>query len=272
MAISDGNVGLELPVMTLNLRVHNLMDGGNRWSKRVDSAASVIGAHAPVILATQEGLPKMLQDLEGRLPNYEYTGKGRDGDGGEHCAIFYDKNEIRLLQTGQFWLSETPDIPSKSWGSAYRRICTWAVFQARESPSCEFVVFNTHLDNVSQQAREQGSKLIWMKMRELTGHRCLPLVLMGDFNVVPENTVIRFWRGQTAIDGVSAELMDVLAAQGMETGTFHGFRGGQSTEQLDYIFTTSDIEAVNAQVDSRAFLGRFPSDHYPISANLKLPY
>jgi endonuclease/exonuclease/phosphatase family metal-dependent hydrolase len=273
---------MELAVMTFNLRYHEVKDGENAWPYRVGKAADVIGRHRPAIVGTQEGLFPMLVELKERIDGYEWIGEGRGGGHeDEHNAIFYHTAELRVMEKGQFWLSEQPMQPnSRSWGSSLPRICTWARFQAKKDTQLEFLVYNTHLDHESQLARENGIALIRRTMEaERDRHmppgerdrKPLPLILTGDFNATPDNPAVAFLRSQQAADGPFCRLTDAYeAADGDIGGTFHGFKGGESGEPIDYIFVSGEIRVLETKVIRDKVNGGYPSDHYPVQARLSI--
>lgn len=265
-----------LTVMTWNLRVHTLLDGKNAWPKRVSSVTSVFETHQPAFVGTQEGLPKMLSDLDERLAGYQRIGRGREvGYGGEHCAIYYKTDTLELVEEGQFWLSETPDTPSGSWGTACFRICTWGEFRIKAKPDVRFRIYNTHLDHRSREARENGSTVICNRMQMDREMNNVPAILTGDMNAPPTDTVIRFLRGQQSLNGMVCHLRDVYTEINTDSRavgrTFHGFHGGTEGHPIDYIFTTEEAEIRNVAVDRHQYLGRYPSDHYPVLATVSLP-
>lgn len=221
---------MNLSVMTFNLRVNNPGDGENAWPYRINRASNVIKSNHPSIIGTQEGLFPMLEDLKKCLPEYGMIGNGRGGDKiDEHCAIFYKKNEVELRDQGQFWLSKTPnEVNSVSWESACPRICTWGAFHFLKNPSSQFLVFNTHLDDVSQTAREKGIQLIWTKMNDAIKEG-LPVILTGDLNATPENKTIQFLSGTDSIEKQMAQLIDTNSVSKHSPGaTFHDFQGGKT--------------------------------------------
>ena len=174
----------EMLVGTYNIRNKNDGDSirGERWSKRCQVICDQMNFMSPAIFGTQEVLHTQLQDMLHGLRNYGTIGVGRD-DGntkGEYSAIFYDKGLLRLLDHGDFWLSETPDRPTLGWDAACIRICTWGKFKDLQSGR-KFYFFNLHMDHVGRVARREGARLVVSKIREIAGKK--PVVLTGDFNV-----------------------------------------------------------------------------------------
>ncbi len=258
--------------MTFNLRYNEPKDGANAWPNRVEHAALVIREQNPLIVGTQEGYYDMLTDLEPKLPGYAWIGQGRfGGRDNEHCAIFYKEAELELLEQGQFWLSETPDeIASKSWGSMFPRVCTWARFR-HVGTGKQLMAYNTHLDHYSHDARCRGAKVIWDVIRSHKFEHSLPIALLGDFNSAPDDVPIRFLRGDMEYEGRSTWLKDAFTALSGPIGlTAHSFKGGTEGEPIDYIFVSPDIEVLETMVVRRSVDGAFPSDHYPVVSRLQL--
>ncbi|BFT71851.1 endonuclease/exonuclease/phosphatase family protein [Paenibacillus sp. P36] len=259
-------------VMTFNLRYNNPGDGQNAWPNRIDKVAEMIQSHAPLIVGTQEGYYEMLNDLQPKLAEYAWIGEGRFGAReNEHCAIFYKQEELTLQQHGQFWLSETPEVTASiSWNSGFPRVCTWAIFEHRKTGK-RFIVYNTHLDHQSQQARDLGTKVIWAYIAAHHKEHALPVILMGDFNSRPTDLPIRFLRGETDLDGEQSWLKDAYTQLPDPIGwTAHDFQGGEAGEPIDYIFVSPDVAVVRTLVDRREINGGYPSDHYPVIAQINL--
>ncbi|MBW7456313.1 endonuclease/exonuclease/phosphatase family protein, partial [Paenibacillus sepulcri] len=190
----------------------------------------------------------------------------------EHCAIFYKKDELELIEDHTFWLSENPEVESsKGWDSSLPRICTWAHIR-HKADGTEFLVFNTHLDHKGRTARVKGIELIWSRIREVRARKQLPAMLMGDFNSTPDELVVQIMRGEVpAADGM-VEMKDVYAAIDGPIGTSanHQFSGNLEGGVIDYIFVTPEVEVLSAEIDRRRIDGIFPSDHYPVTARLQI--
>jgi endonuclease/exonuclease/phosphatase family metal-dependent hydrolase len=262
---------LGFSIMTFNLRYPEIKDGSDYWPERIDRATAVIKKHQPILIGTQEGYHSMLQDLETRLKEYDWVGRGRFGEHeNEHNAIFYNRDELTLEENGQFWLSETPEVEASiSWNSAFPRICTWARFLHRKSNK-SFYLYNTHLDHHSQEAKDRGIQIIReyiAKQRALDG---LPALLTGDFNSFPGEIPIRLLRGEIEVIGKKNELTDAYSIISGNPGlTFHSFKGGDSGEPIDYIFATAEFEILSVLIDRCQINGGYPSDHYPVVAKVQ---
>lgn len=257
---------MSITAMTFNLRVNVSSDGSNAWPHRKHLAASIIAEATPDIVGTQEGTTGMLTDLGEALPSYRRIGAGRTGvesDYDEFCAIYYKHDAVTLLEHGQFWLSESPEVPgSISWDSSLPRICTWGLFQSDLNTGHRFYVMNTHFDHMGVVARQQSAKLILEHMNWLREKEQIPVILMGDLNAYPD---------QPEIELLDQHLNSVYALLSEPVGcTFHDFKGGTEGEPIDYIFTTSDTQMIETHVYREQFEGVYPSDHYAVSVTLKL--
>lgn len=247
-------------VMSFNV----LYDGKNEraMKNRRGIAVEKILQIDPDILGVQEATHEWMKWFNSKLKDYKHVGVGRD-DGdieGEFAAIFYHKDKYKLLDSGTFWISETPDIPSRSWASACNRICTWAVFEDLKTGQ-KFAHLNTHLDHVSNQARQKGVEMILDKAAEYGG---LPVIVTGDFN---------FRENSALYKTITADLLEdtkFAAPDTMHHATFHNFMpaGMQGDTILDYIFVSKNIRSLLYRVETQGVDGRAVSDHYPIYADL----
>lgn len=255
---------MTMKVMTFNLRVHVESDGVNAWPHRYHAAAQAILAHGADIVCTQEGRLPMLRDLEGLLPDYAWVGIGRmGGQDDEYCAVFYNKTKLRAVEEGHFGLSEHPEqLGYMSWNTACPRMCTWVRLQAANSE--EWMVFNTHLDHISEEAQRKGMALIRSRMADILSSAGVPSILTGDFNVGPDHPVI-----QELDEAGYVNAFSILpgGAQGVDA-TFHDFKGGLTGETIDYIYVTPGVTVEHVEVDRGQYDNRYPSDHYPVVASI----
>lgn len=270
MNMADG-AAQSLNVMSFNIRLNTASDSLNAWPYRKDKVASQILFHDVHLLGVQEALHDQMMDLQARLPQFKYTGGGRD-DGkekGEYSALFYDSTRLQLLKAGMFWLSETPDIPgSKSWDAAITRMVTWARFRDRKSKKV-FYAFNTHFDHVGQVARRESARIIQRKVQELAGNT--PAIITGDFNARPSDEPI-----QVILDpNEPLRLKDAKALSETghygPTGTFNAFRNKETNDEpIDYIFLRGNWKVKKHATISQTWGGRFASDHFAVMAVLSL--
>ncbi|WP_407271269.1 endonuclease/exonuclease/phosphatase family protein [Radiobacillus sp. PE A8.2] len=260
---------MEFNVMTFNLRLDTPEDNGNSWIYRSDKVTELIRRYNPIVFGTQEALPNMINDLERGLEDYEWLGESRR-ENDEYSAIFYKKSVLKPIEQGTFWLSESPDVPeSKSWNSHLPRICTWCLFESIKDPKKQFYVYNTHLDHISEQARNEGIRLI---IKRISTSKRLPSILMGDFNASTDSFIIQYLRNVSERE--TTKLKDCFSViknpVGTEIGcTFHDFQGDVDGSPIDFIFTTTEFEPVATEIIREKIHGGYPSDHYPILTSLR---
>jgi endonuclease/exonuclease/phosphatase family metal-dependent hydrolase len=265
---SCSNKPLVLNVMTFNIRYDNPEDSLNNWQYRKNVVAEFIKENEVDLLGTQEVLVNQLHDMEERLPMYAIIGVGRmDGrEKGEYSAIFYKKEKFEVEKSGNFWLSETPEIPgSKGWDAACERIATWVIVKDKITQKQLFFI-NTHLDHKGEIARREGVKLLLERIKILS--EGLPVIITGDFNASPESNVIT----QVIADGKFHDSRLIAKSVSKITGTFHDF-GNIPTEQriiIDYLFVTENITVNNYQIGPEKRNEIFLSDHSPVFVKISI--
>lgn len=258
-------------VMSFNIRYITPGDTGNRtWLARRDQVGTVIREDNPDVVGLQEAFRTMLDDIAMRVPGYEEVGVGRE-DGktrGEYAAILVRKDRMSVMDSGNFWLSDTPEVPgSATWQNRVTRICTWAKLLDRANNS-ELYVYNCHLDHESQEAREKGLALI-MAHATATQSRG-PFILTGDFNADEDNTAL------TRLKEHPLAPVDVWRSANREvplteSGTFHEFAGEKSGGKIDYIFVSPPVRVIESSIIHRNEDGIYPSDHFPLRATVEFP-
>ena len=255
-----------LTFITYNIRYDNPDDGDDAWEVRKSWLANQIRFYEPDVLGIQEGLHQQVVYLHSELTQYDYTGVGRD-DGkekGEYSAIFYNKTKLDLLKSGTFWLSKTPEKPSKGWDANIVRICTYALFQNKNSKKI-FFVFNTHFDHKGTEARKNSALLIIEKINQLNTLN-YPVILMGDFNAQPDDEPVKI------IKEKMKDTRDVSISPpfGPE-GTANGFEFDKPvTKRIDYIFTKGKISVSKYAILSDAKNLHYPSDHLPVYSQITI--
>ncbi len=255
----------EIRVASYNLRFNNPDDGENAWSNRKENVKALIRYHDFDIFGTQEGLVDQLRDLC-TMPEYTYFGGGRDDgkDAGEHSAIFYKKDRFTVLESGNFWLSETPDKPSLGWdATCCNRICSWVKFKDKKTRK-KFYVFNVHFDHQGVVARRESGKLMVKKIMEIAQNA--PVICTGDFNSTPETEQIQTMQS-ILNDSYKVTLMPPYGPM----GTFSGFRfDAPFKNRIDFVFTGKQITVLKYAALTDAKDQRYPSDHLPVVVDLKL--
>ncbi|MXV52259.1 endonuclease [Pedobacter sp. HMF7647] len=248
-------------VATYNLRYDNPADSGNLWKDRSKYVADLIRFHDFDLFGTQEGKKNQLSDLLKDLPEYSKYGKGRDDgkDGGEHSAIFYKKDKFKLLKSGDFWLSETPEKPSLGWdATCCNRVCSWAYFQDLKSGK-KFYMFNVHFDHQGKVARVESAKLMIKRINSIAGNE--PVVLTGDFNGDRKSE----WYKILASSGIIHDSVKEVKNPYQNNSSYTDFgREFQNDEVIDHIFISSKFHASKWGILTDTYRGKFPSDHCPV--------
>lgn len=251
---------------SFNIRWDNPNDVGNLWKDRAPQVIQLIKFHQIGIVGTQEVLAHQLKELNDGL-GFASIGVGRD-DGmanGEFSPIHYDPSRYQVEESGTFWLSPTPDQPSKGWDASLNRVCTWGKFVTSEGE--RFYVFNVHYDHIGQQAREESSKLVLAKIKELNREN-LPVIWMGDFNVTPDNPAYQLILTQESWK--DARLNSKLPSYGPR-GTFTAFEWDRLADGIiDHVFIEGKIEVLRHGILTDNYGKKYPSDHFPVLVELKI--
>ena len=279
-AAAAGADALELRIMTFNIRYGSANDGENHWNKRKDMVCDVIRNHPSDVIGLQEALRFQIDTIREAHPMYGEIGVAReDGNNdGEYSSLLYRTDRFGVGESGTFWFSDTPEIAgSNTWGNACVRICSWARLIETKTGKA-FYMFNLHLDHVSQPSREKSAVLLAERIKNRMYKE--PYVVTGDFNAGEDNPVIKYLKGDIAVegpDGIKAKtpvpMVDtfrVLHPDAKDVKTAHGFRGIRQGNKIDYVFVPSGTKVLEAQILYDNTDGRYPSDHYPVIASFML--
>jgi endonuclease/exonuclease/phosphatase family metal-dependent hydrolase len=259
-------------VMTFNIRYDEPLDGENAWPRRREMVAGTISFFSADIVGLQEALISQVRDLEALLPDFSWIGVGRDDgqEGGEFCPIFYLRNRLHLLDSGTFWLSESPDQPGlKGWDAACARIVTWARFRDVRNGSI-LIVFNTHFDHVGETARVESAHLLRRKIAEISDSN--RIVVSGDFNCTerdPPYSILLSSGGELPVLK-DARIVSRLSPYGSSYSSNRFRPEPQPGRLIDYIFVGASVSVLRWGVISDRWDGRFVSDHNPVLAEIRL--
>ena len=248
-----------LKVMSYNIRLGSAQDGTNSWSLRYTATGEMLADQKPDVFGVQEALEYQVRYIE-EMCGYESVGVGRENGKkeGEHMSIFWNKKTVSMLKWGTFWLSETPEKPSKGWDAECFRTATWALMKDKKTGK-KFYFLNTHLDHKGTEAQKNGLKLIMEKIAQINPEG-LPMVLTGDFNIEPSNPILA---------DLDTRMQNVrkIAEKTDDHATYNGW--GKSSTMIDYIYvsgfsTYPEYQTITKRYEDRKFI----SDHYPIFARL----
>ena len=250
-----------LKIATFNLRMDTPSDGENAWFHRKDMGNDLIRFYGFDLFGTQEGFTHQLNDIL-RLSDYRFIGVGRDDgkDAGEHCAIFYRSDRFKVLDQGDFWLSEHPEKPGRGWdGTCCNRICTWGKFEDLKNHK-QFYFFNVHYEYEGDVARRESSNLMISRIKSIAGNQ--PVFLTGDFNAFPTEEPIRILNDSGFLND---SYKITKEAPFGPVCTYHGYDSTIKTEErLDYIWVTDSIQIDKYGVLTNTLYGHTPSDHFPV--------
>ena len=248
-----------LKVMSYNIRLGSAQDGTNSWALRYTATGKMLEDQKPDVFGVQEALEYQVRYIE-EMCGYESVGVGRENGKkeGEHMSIFWNKKTVSMLKWGTFWLSDTPEKPSKGWDAECFRTATWALMKDKKTGK-KFYFVNTHLDHKGTEAQKNGLKLIVDRIAEINPDG-LPMVLTGDFNIEPKNPALKDLDARMQSARNIAEKTD-------DHATYNGW--GKSSTMIDYIYVSGFSSCPEYQTVIKRYEDRkFISDHYPIFARL----
>ncbi len=273
----------ESPVRVMSFNVRGSFHDARKkyaWRNRAEFNVAIIERYAPDVMGLQEAQRGNLSAYRKQLPRYAHIRGPRYGNAIPHDfnTILFDPERLEPLDSGGFWLSETPDEYSRSWDTRVARSATWALFRVLGT-EFSFLHLNTHLDHVSALARQEGSKLIVSRTLEISSHTGVdpPAIITGDFNSRPGNRTHKTF--------TESGFVDTYLAAGNEEGanTFHAFRGAgyrdahpdRGPRRIDWIFLKDPQERLWVRShriirDADESSGIYPSDHYPILADFSI--
>lgn len=261
--IAEVSTTQDVKIMTFNLKING--SGYQSRENRLPKSVEMIEKHSADSIGVQEADKWWTDNLEEAMPQYARVGAFRD-DGvseGESCSIFYLKDKFELVDSGNFWLSETPDEVSKGWDGGCYRVTTWVILKDKTT-GFVYAHFNTHLDNVGTKAKAESVPLIASRIAEIAPD--IPVVLTGDFNTIEDSG--------NYVNLKACKLNDTkyLAEKYDDCATYHDYNPFvPNTKPIDYIFVNGYYTSVKSSIVDSSTIGLvYPSDHFPIIAEMTL--
>ena len=256
-----------MKMMSYNIRLDVASDSENRWDARKEKLAALVNYYEPDFMGGQEVQHHQLTYLLSALHGYDFIGVGRDDGktGGEYSCIFYKKDKYKCVSQSTFWLSPTPDSVSFGWNAACRRVCTYGLFKINKTKQYLWV-FNTHFDHISAEARLESAKLIIKKITELNTKN-YPVIISGDFNSNPGEAPAKYMMEYV---NNSRDISEMVFGQ---LNTFNAFQYCKvAAGSIDYIFVSKDphIHVAKFATLTDSYDLKYPSDHFPILATIKI--
>ncbi len=257
--------------MSFNVRYGKAEDGPNHWRHRKELVLRTVREFDPDVLGTQEMMGFQADYFRQNLPEFEVHGTSRvpSDQGEEQSAVFFRKSRFEQEDSGHFWLSETPDVPgSKSWDSSLPRMVSWIKLRERTRPEASFYLFNTHFDHVGREARLQAAALLRVLIQETAG--LAPCIVTGDFNSDEESLPHRVLLYPTDALG----LIDTYRSQHptrdpQGESTSSRWKGNRLGRRIDWVLASPHWQVLAAEIVHANDHGRYPSDHYPVTAVLR---
>lgn len=253
-----------LRVMSYNLRTPS-DEPPHDWNTRRPLIAQAIARWRPDLIGTQEGFYHMVRGVA-EDTGYHWLGLGREGGSkSEHMAVYYRRERFEPMAFDHVWLSDTPSlVGSATWGNKNVRMVTWALLREVQTYRSVFLI-NTHLDHESSLARQRGAEQIVALLGELNPG--IPVVLTGDFNARPvESEAYQALVGE----GRFADTWTAAAERGDELGSYHGWdEPDPAKPRIDWILTRGAVTVRRAWIDADRYQGQWPSDHFPVLADLE---
>ncbi len=249
-------------IMSFNIRCTNV--GTDTWQDRIGIVSQTILAGHPDSLGVQEATPGWMKALKENIGGeYDYVGVGRDNGKnlGEYSAVFYLKDKYNVVDSGTFWLSETPEKPSYGWDAACRRVCSWVILKDKETGR-EYVHLNSHFDHIGVTARRESVKMIIEKSQQ---YKDIPAVFTADMNVKEGSENYKQFTESGIFRDAKYDAPDT-----MNYCTFHATSPETHADDvIDYVMINDGFKALKYRVVTDGVDGRFVSDHYPIYADLE---
>jgi len=245
-------------VLTINLRYETEEDGLNNWPFRKEAVTNLIKTLKPDVFGSQEGWEDQIEEVQGLLPDYKfYVDAPKEWNRKRmYPCVWVKKEKIGVEQVKTIWLSETPHLPySKSWGSAFPRTLTYIMANIQDK---RFIFASTHLDHISEIARPRQATVLADHLKDMS----FPIILVGDFNAAPksyEHEILKRY---------FQDAWEIMEKE--DTATYHAFTGKDVKGRIDWILITPGIEVKEIEVIKNTFNGRYPSDHFPVFATLKV--
>ena len=275
--LADNSIDPELLVMSFNIRNGRAEDGENRWEKRRDILFDVFRNYSPDVVGLQEAVSFQIDEICKALPEYGVVKGSKEGKtNGQYVAILFRKESFDVEEYATFWFSRTPDLAgSKHPDNNWARTCTWAKLIDKKT-GYGFFVYNLHLGGL---ALEENIQLLGRRLRDRKPS--YPVIVLGDFNAEESSPAILYMKGNIPLkpedhdvaDTNPVPLIDTFRAlhPDVKAGTHNAaFEGMNDGKKIDYVFVLPDTEVIEAQIlrDNRD--GRYPSDHFPVTARIRL--
>lgn len=269
---SDDDGDETLTACSFNI-FHETSKSDHPWESRRPRVVEAIDGIGPDLLGVQEARPGQFGDLREAFPDYGWFGLGREGDEkSEAVPVAWSSDRFEMRDTGNFWLSPTPEKPSTGWEAQNPRVSTW-VSLTDEATGTDVWFCNAHVSSASWKTRRNSAEVIRRRATQ-RAENGETVVVSIDLNNDPSTPSYETITGQTdagsspVVDGRrAAEETEGASVRGPEK-TYHAFTN-EATERLDYVFTP-ETATVREYRTLEISEGAYRSDHLPVAATFEL--
>jgi endonuclease/exonuclease/phosphatase family metal-dependent hydrolase len=267
-------VATPIKVMSFNIRYGAAKDGENHWKNRSYLVAETIQLFDPDLLGAQEVLKFQAEFLQETLPDYGFHGVGRE-DGtakGEYVPVMYKKDRFQMTGSGHFWLSDTPEVAgSKSWDSSLPRMVSWVQLNDLKNNGAKLIFLNTHFDHRGPTARLESARLIRKRAEEIMG-KGIPFIITGDFNTTEDKQP--YAELTSGSKGNKTPIVDSFRQanpkRNPNESTSSRWVGRREGTRIDWILHSQAFTTLQSVINYTHEGERYPSDHYPVQAIVRM--
>jgi endonuclease/exonuclease/phosphatase family metal-dependent hydrolase len=257
----------ELRVMSFNIRVASADDGENSWPNRRELLFGTIETFMPDLLGLQEVQPASEQELTRRLRGYEMI-TACEADRHNPSPLMVRRNRFDIERSGFFWLSPKPEQwESIGWDAMFPRIVTWVQLRDKTADAAPVFYFNTHWDHRGNLARFQSALLMRKRIAQIAGDA--PVIVTGDFNCSDETEPYATLLSHSQPPRLFDSYRELHPQRSADDFTFHAFTGKVYNDKclrIDWILHSDALRTSGSQIVRTSEQGRYPSDHFPVTA------
>jgi len=245
----------------------NKADKGNRaWAARRDYVIRNVLDNQLDIVGMQEVTgnnhdsitgKSQLKDLQDGLKGYTCIAYEREDTNYSYNCIFYRTDKYECLSHYSFWLSQTPEVCSKGWGSRYSRRCIVALMKDKRTHH-QFYFCCAHTDFDPIEVGEKQAELLGERLTPLAQHYT-PLVLVGDLNYdrYDKPSIHQVYTRYFKDSSSDHTTPTYKHWKTISDTTFNGL-------EIDYLYYLNMIPRHRKVITEDYGRGVPPSDHFPI--------
>lgn len=251
----------------ITVMTYNLYYGGKGElspESRAPLIAETVRSFAPDSFGAEECTSEWKKLLSAQLPEYTMVGEPRNLLFGEASPVFYNSEKYDAIASGTFWLSSTPNIPSRGWDGQFNRVCSYAVLKDK-STGFTYAHFNTHFDHRGTIARLEAVAVVSKMIAKICPN--IPVILSGDLNDTMDSEMY----SRILECGFADTRFTAKALVNADSTSFHGYKD-LNNKPIDFIFVSNTfVKSVDLyEIDLTKYNNIYPSDHHPVIAEMTL--